>query len=43
MTNIGMIGRRSKEGHMEFITAIADSQGTDIKNGLREMLFLRCI
>jgi len=32
MTNIGILGRRDKCGEMKFITAIADSQGTDMAN-----------
>ena len=32
MTNIGIIGRKNKQGELEFITAIADSQGTDMRS-----------
>ncbi|MBU0977171.1 MAG: hypothetical protein KKD18_02035 [Nanoarchaeota archaeon] len=35
MTNIGIIGRRSKKGDMEFVTAIADSQGTNMESGTK--------
>lgn len=41
MTNIGMIGRRSKSGELEFITAIADTQGTKTAEGIKGERFLK--
>lgn len=36
MTNVGLIGRRNKSGEMDFITAIADSQGTNQGYGTKD-------